>query len=142
MQKKQTAVIRSFNRRYTSVLGILDKQVFDTSLSWPEGRLLLEISFTNLATPLNLAKSLGLDKSYTSRLLKKLANKGFIEKRRSKTDLRSIKLNLTKKGEEMVANLNRQTDKRLETIFAPLSDQEQKELYQAITTINQLLFMK
>lgn len=140
MNQHQLASIRSFNRKYTAMLGVFNKQVFNTALTWPEGRILLEISFTASITPILLSEKLNLDKSYTSRLIKKLATTGYLVKNRSKEDLRSINLSLTDKGKKMVVNLNKQTDHNINNAFINLSDSEQADLYHAIEIINNLLF--
>ncbi|WP_235700308.1 MarR family transcriptional regulator [Companilactobacillus paralimentarius] len=72
LNQSEITSIRSFNRNYTKLLGILNKKVLDTPLSWTEGRVILEIYFNQDKTPIEVANHLSLDKSYTSRILKRL----------------------------------------------------------------------
>jgi len=53
----------------------MNKKVLNTPFSWTEGRVLLEISFNNDKTPIEVANNLDLDKSYTSRILNRFEKK-------------------------------------------------------------------
>jgi hypothetical protein len=55
LNQNEITSIRSFNRDYTKLLGILNKKVFDTPLSWTEGRVILEIYFNQDKTPIEVA---------------------------------------------------------------------------------------
>ena len=54
--------IRAFNRHYTQVLGVLNKRTFDTDLTWPEGRILIEVAVNHLDTPMAVTRALHLHK--------------------------------------------------------------------------------
>lgn len=142
MDPNQAALIRHFNRHYTLLLGILDKQVFDTDLTWPESRLLLEISFHYPITPMKLSRSLHLDKSYTSRLVNQLVRKQEIKKEPSPTDLRSVEIFLTSHGQQTVAYLNQKSNAQIQKILTSVPEQQQTQLYQAFKLINTILFEK
>ncbi|WP_243674170.1 hypothetical protein [Lentilactobacillus kisonensis] len=50
MKPNELATIRYFNREYTEILGILNKNVFNIDLSWPEARILLTMRTERLTT--------------------------------------------------------------------------------------------
>lgn len=134
--------IRNFNRDYTKLLGIMNKKVLNTPLSWTEGRVLLEISFNNDKTPIEVANNLELDKSYTSRILKRFEKNGLIRKSPSATDSRSVDLSLTTAGQELVSELDDRSNQQIQDLLTDLSTDEQKQFYQAMTTLNNLLFTR
>ncbi len=134
--------IRNFNRDYTKLLGIMNKKVLNTPLSWTEGRVLLEISFNNDKTPIEVANNLELDKSYTSRILKRFEKNGLIRKSPSATDSRSVDLCLTTAGQELVNKLNDRSNQQIQNLLTDLSTAEQKQFYQAMTTLDNLLFTR
>ena len=136
----QIEEIRQFNRRYTQILGVLNKKVFDTNLTWPEGRILIEIGINHITTPMVLAKKLNLDKSYASRTVNKLVKRGILEKNSSPDDLRSVKLNLTEYGWDVFNDVNQRSNSLMKEVLSPLSNTQQKEFFNNIESLNTLLF--
>ncbi|AKP68294.1 MarR family winged helix-turn-helix transcriptional regulator [Companilactobacillus ginsenosidimutans] len=137
---KEIATIRSFNRRYTTVLGLLNKQVFDTTLSFTEARVMQKIAEISNITPKNIATSLNLDPSYTSRILKKLNKLGLIIITQSTIDARSKILTLSSNGKKQVKVLDDDSNIQIQDLIAKLNADEQQRLYQSFSTIQKLLF--
>lgn len=142
LSAREIHLIRNFNRDYTSVLGILNKRVFDTDLSWPEGRILLEIAFNKNVTPAEISTKLQIDKSYTSRIINRLVAKDLVIKTASPSDSRSVILCISNTCEPIIQNLNKKSDLQVEQLVDSLSDDEQTELFQAFETLENLLFGK
>lgn len=140
LSKAEIKQIRQFNRHYTQVLGVLNKQIFGTDLSWPEGRILIEIGLNHLTSPMQVAERLQLDRSYTSRTINRLAKKGLIEKLPSPTDGRAWHLRLTAAGQATFDAVNQKSDEQITDLLAPLTPAEQAEVFQSITTLAALLF--
>ncbi len=134
--------IRQLNRDYTRVLGVMNKQIFGTTLSWPEGRIMIEIGLNHLTAPMQVASRLGLDRSYTSRTINRLVKRGLIEKLPSPTDSRSVQLRLTPEGRRVFAQINTRSDDQLVDLIRDLSTAEQEELYASFATIDKLLFKR
>lgn len=134
--------IRQLNRDYTRVLGVMNKQIFGTTLSWPEGRIMIEIGLNHLTAPMQVASRLGLDRSYTSRTINRLVKRGLIEKLPSPTDSRSVQLRLTPEGRRVFAQINARSDDQLVDLIRDLSTAEQEELYASFATIDKLLFKR
>ncbi|MFD1472975.1 MarR family winged helix-turn-helix transcriptional regulator [Companilactobacillus mishanensis] len=139
---EEIATIRSFNRKYTTVLGLLNRQVFDTTLSFTEARVLQKIAEIPNISPKNIANNLGLDPSYTSRILKKLNKLDLVNIVASSVDARSKILSLTADGENQVKILDEDSNIQIEDLIADLSPAEQTELYQSFSTIEKILFNK
>ena len=142
LNKSEISSIRNFNRDYTKLLGIMNKKVLNTPLSWTEGRVLLEISFNNDKTPIEVATNLDLDKSYTSRILNRFEKNGLISKSPSATDSRSVELSLTTEGQKMVKELDDRSDQQIKDSLADLSPTEQQQFCQSMATLDKLLFTR
>lgn len=140
LTKNEISGIRNFNRNYTKLLGILNKRVLNTPLSWTEGRVLLEISFNHDKTPIAVANSLELDKSYTSRIIKRFEKHDLINKVPSTTDSRSVELSLTAAGLELVKEIDERSDQQIKDLLIDLSSDEQQQFYQAMEILENLLF--
>ncbi|NVY95792.1 MarR family transcriptional regulator [Lactobacillus sp. DCY120] len=139
LPKKQINQIRDFNRQYTQALGVLDKRLLGPTLNWTEARVLLEIKLNHCPTPLALARLLDLDKSYTSRIIKKLVQKQLVSKTASTQDLRSVTLTLTAKGDEVARDLDQKSQEQIRWLLRNLNAAEQEEFYTGIRKLAQLL---
>ncbi|MFC6177776.1 MarR family winged helix-turn-helix transcriptional regulator [Companilactobacillus huachuanensis] len=142
LDKSEISSIRNFNRDYTKLLGIMNKKVLNTPLSWTEGRVLLEISFNNDKTPIEVATNLDLDKSYTSRILNRFEKNNLIRKSPSATDSRSVELSLTTDGQKMVKELDERSDQQIKDLLADLSTTEQQQFFQSMAILDKLLFTR
>ncbi len=131
--------IRSFNRYYTNILGLLDRHVLNSPYSLTEGRILLEIAQMGGCTVTALADAFHLNIGYLSRTLSALQSLGLIEKQTSDTDSRSKILRLTDCGLEQADFLNRKSDEQIAGIIAPLSKEQGTELVHCMKRIRELL---
>ena len=139
MDDKKIEVIRHFNREYTQRLGILQKNVFNSEISWAEARVLMEINYLQSPTPIKISNNLELDKSYVSRVIKRLNKLSYVEKTTSEEDKRAKLLVLTPTGRTVVQQLNTNSDEQIQSIVNNLDNEEQEAFYQSINTLNKLL---
>src|SRR5690349_4446182 len=72
------ATVRAFNRFYTRRIGVLDEGLLATPFTLTESRLLWEFAHRERVTASELARDLGLDRGYLSRLLRGLRERGLI----------------------------------------------------------------
>ncbi|MGM0921246.1 MAG: MarR family winged helix-turn-helix transcriptional regulator [Bacillota bacterium] len=128
MDKEIIYDIRQFNRFYTKVLGLFNNQILDTDYSLTEARILFEISERTECIANNLVQELNIDRSYMSRILRKLEREELIEKKSSTIDNRKNFLFLTKKGEELLDKINIQSDDQINQMFNGLTDSEINEI--------------
>lgn len=75
--------IRSFNRFYTNILGLLNQHMLGSGYSLTEVRVMLEISKINHCTANALATQLDIDRSYMSRIINNLEKNELITKAQS-----------------------------------------------------------
>lgn len=140
LNNEEIKLIRHFNRKYVLALGVLNKQIFNTDLSWPEGRILEEIGNKQPIKPISIASSLKIDKSYTSRIINKLVKKELVTKQPSLKDARSIQLMLTDKGQKVFLNIDQRSTAQIQEFISDLTPAEQRQFFDCIQTINHLLF--
>ncbi|KMY49815.1 MarR family winged helix-turn-helix transcriptional regulator [Peribacillus loiseleuriae] len=139
MDKEIIYDIRQFNRFYTKVLGLFNNQILDTDYSLTEARILFEISERTECIANNLVQELNIDRSYMSRILRKLEREDLIKKKSSTIDSRKNFLFLTKKGEELLGKINIQSDEQINQLFNGLSDSEINEIRISMMIIKEKL---
>ena len=127
--------VRQFNRFYTGVLGLLDRSILDSEFSLAEARVLYELHEGGPRMAKALSESLRIDKSYLSRMLRKLENKGFIRKLPSRSDGRANDLALTEKGIQVIRNLNMRSDRQIGSLLYALTAEQREEIRASMETI-------
>src|SRR5215510_488239 len=103
--------IRSFNRFYTNIIGLLDRHFLDTPFSLTEGRVLYEISHTELCTAKKIRTNIDIDEGYLSRIIDKFIKSGLIRKSPASEDRRLHVIILTEKGQREFSKLNDNSNK-------------------------------
>jgi len=134
-----TAAVRRFNRFYTRRIGVLQEGLAETRFSLAESRLLWEFAHRDRTTAAELARDLGLDPGYLSRLLRGLKEGKLIKGIRSEADARHLHLSLTAAGKRAFAPLDKHSEEGVAALLAPLGEPEQGKLLAAMRTIEQLL---
>ena len=131
--------IRSFNRFYTNLLGLLDKTLLKSQYSFTEVRTLFEINRLAPITASDLVKLINLDPAYLSRILSGFEGKNLIRKEKSRTDRRKQHLSLTLEGQEVISKLQEKANEQIEKLLENLSQDEQNRLVSAMGTIERTL---
>lgn len=134
-----TAAVRRFNRFYTRRIGVLEEGLAQTRFSLAESRLLWEFAHRDRTTAAELARDLGLDPGYLSRLLRVLKDGKLIRTERSAVDARHLHLSLSTAGRRAFAPLDKHTDEAVAALLAPLDDADRLKLLAAMRMIEQLL---
>lgn len=132
------AHIRAFNRFYTDLIGLLDKHLLQSDYSLAEARILYEIHVGQPISASQIMATMHIDKSYLSRVLKKLEKDGLIRKTSSERDARTTLLSLTSEGIAVFTTLNEASDTQINALLSTLPAAQHQELVQhmqAITTI-------
>jgi DNA-binding MarR family transcriptional regulator/GNAT superfamily N-acetyltransferase len=135
----QIAAVRAFSRFYTRQLGLLEEGLLKTAFSLTEGRVLYELAQRDGLTASDLARDLGLDAGYLSRILKKFEVQGFLERAPCDADGRQSRLTLTNAGRAAFAPLDSASKQEVAGLLTPLSSGERAELVASMTTVQRLL---
>ncbi|MEJ6348480.1 MarR family transcriptional regulator [Holzapfeliella sp. He02] len=131
--------IRHFNRFYTRILGVFNNRVFDLDYSLLEMRALGEIGRCEGITSNELTTILSIDKTYLSRILKKLKQNDLIYRQKDEIDQRLFHLYLTKDGIDLYHYIETQSDNQIAANLKGLSAKEITELETSMKTIEKLL---
>ncbi|MBF4507771.1 bifunctional helix-turn-helix transcriptional regulator/GNAT family N-acetyltransferase [Flavobacterium sp. JLP] len=134
-----TSEIRSFNRFYTSYLDILNQRYLDSNYSLTEVRIIYEIGESKTITAQKLSEILSLDKGYLSRILKRFLKENIIAKVLSTSDKRTLNIELTALGNELLKAFNEKVDNQLENKIEKLNYTEKLELVNSMHVVKNLL---
>jgi len=141
MKQNQELVdrIRSFNRFYTNIIGLLDQHFLDSPFSLTEGRVLYEICNTQECTAKKIRENIVIDEGYLSRILDTFVKRGLIKKTPSSNDGRSRIILATEKGKQEFANINENSNTLVSQMIAELSEEQRAELLNKMEGIRTLL---
>jgi DNA-binding MarR family transcriptional regulator/GNAT superfamily N-acetyltransferase len=131
--------VRRFNRLYTRRIGALRAGLLDSPFSLAEARLLYELAHRECPAAADLARDLGLDAGYLSRLLRGLERRRLISRERSKSDARQSLLSLTAAGRRTFATLDARSSAEVRALLGKLSDAGQRRLVGAMRDVERLL---
>lgn len=141
MEENQDIIdkVREFNRFYTNVIGLLDRHFLDTPFSLTEGRVLYEISHTELCTAKKIRSNIDIDEGYLSRIIDKFIEKGLVRKTPAAEDRRLHLVVLTEKGKREFSKLNDNSNQQISELLNKLSESERSELVGMMDRIRVLL---
>ena len=141
MESSQDLVarIRSFNRFYTNIIGLLEQHFLDSPFSLTEGRVLYEICNTEECSAKKIRANIVIDEGYLSRILDSFVKRGLIEKTPSPTDRRLQIILPTEKGKWEFSQLNDNSDTLISQMIEELSEDKRKELVEKMEGIRALL---
>ncbi|HXD11903.1 MAG TPA: MarR family winged helix-turn-helix transcriptional regulator [Anaerolineales bacterium] len=131
--------IRSFNRFYTNIIGLLDQHFLDSPFSLTEGRVLYEICNTEECSAKKIRQNILIDEGYLSRILDSFAKRGLIKKTASPNDGRLRIIVPTERGKREFASLNDNSNKTIFRTIEKLSEQECTDLVKMMEHIRGLL---
>lgn len=137
---KETALkIREFHRFYLPKFDLLNKNYLESAYSMLEARILFEIVENKECFAHLIAKKLGIDKGYLSRILKNFEKNGLIERKVNKDDARLSEIKPTSKCEKIVCELIEKTNQKTLSVLSNLNDKDCEKIIQAINTIIEVL---
>lgn len=131
--------VRRFNRYYTRTIGVLQEGWLNGPFSLTEARVLFELAHREKPTATLVRNGLDLDAGYLSRILATFEKRGLVEKTPSDDDGRQTLLALTNKGREQFAPLEARTVEHVAGMLRALSENQQRQLIDAMHTIEKLL---
>ena len=131
--------IRSFNRFYTNIIGLLEQHFLDSPFSLTEGRVLYEICNTEDCSAKKIRKNIIIDEGYLSRILDGFVKRGLIQKTPSPTDKRLWIIVPTEKGKSEFVTLNDNSNRLISRMIEKLSDEDRADLLIKMEGIRALL---
>ncbi|MBS2025151.1 MAG: MarR family transcriptional regulator [Deltaproteobacteria bacterium] len=133
------STVRTFNRFYTRVVGVLGEQHLRTGLTLGQARVLFEIGQLAPVEARALQAYLSLDRGYVSRRLAELESARLITRVRGAEDARRKPIVLTAKGRQRLALLDERSIAIVQRLTARLDGAQQRKLQSAMIEIQRLL---
>jgi DNA-binding MarR family transcriptional regulator/GNAT superfamily N-acetyltransferase len=133
------AALRRFNRFYTQRIGVLREGWVSSPFSLTQARVLYELSRREQPTATELAKDLGLDAGYLSRILRDFEAAGLIRRQASESDGRRSLLSITERGRKRFAPIEARSNQETRGMIEPLGPGDRTRLVEAAQTIEQVL---
>lgn len=137
--EEKIAAVRQFNRFFTRQIGVLREGLLHSPYPLTDARILFELGHGSQMTASRLARELGLDTGYLSRILTRLEQQGLLEKMRSANDGRQFFLSLTPEGKEAFTLLDQRSRDEVSEMLDDLSAENQQRLLKAMHTIESVL---
>ena len=131
--------IRSFNRFYTKILGLVDNKILKTDYSLLESRILFELYYQEKMTSSDIVKELNIDPSYLSRIIKKFEKEGLLEKQRCSNDSRKQIINLTDNGKDVYLHLQDISNDHIKSLIDDLSEKNRNRLIESMNSVRSIL---
>jgi DNA-binding MarR family transcriptional regulator/N-acetylglutamate synthase-like GNAT family acetyltransferase len=137
--ERDVAAMRRFNRFYTQKIGVLSDGFLHSPFTLTEARVLYEIAYRKNASATELARDLGLDAGYLSRILAGFEKKKLLKRTPSETDGRRFHLSLTEKGRKAFAPLDEGSRADAAALLEPMPAAQRHRLVGAMATIESTL---
>ncbi len=130
--------VRRFNRFFTRRIGVLDPYL-GSDLSLTDVRVLYELAHRDTHVASELARELGLDGGYMSRILRRFEVAGWIHRSANAKDGRQSVLSLTPAGRASFEPLQQRSHEDATALLAPLAPARRQEVVDAMERIETLL---
>jgi DNA-binding MarR family transcriptional regulator/N-acetylglutamate synthase-like GNAT family acetyltransferase len=127
--------VRSFNRFYTRRIGILREGHLGSPYSLTEVRVLYELAHRDRPSAAEIARDVGLDAGYLSRMLARFGRRGLVQRAPSAKDRRQTRLSLTSKGERAFAPLNAAASREIGDMLKGLSAVDRERVVSAMAVV-------
>jgi DNA-binding MarR family transcriptional regulator/N-acetylglutamate synthase-like GNAT family acetyltransferase len=136
-----TDEVRSFNRFYTSEIGLLERHLPASELSLPEARVLYELAHAPQAgwTAAEIGRRLRMDKAHLSRIVARLRARRLMRARASPAHGKQVLLSLTDLGRTAFAAADAGARAQVEALLLPIDAEGRERLASAMGDIRAIL---
>ncbi len=124
--------IRQHSRQLVRELDIVKGVYLGTGYTFSQCHVLFELSLHKSLTLMELAEKLLIDKSNTSRTVKKLVELGLVKSEKVSSDNRQKLFSLTSKGEKALCATTDLADQQVEQALENLSEEQQELVIQGL----------
>ncbi len=137
--QQQIETVRAFNRDYTRRIGVLSQGLLDSPYSLTQVRVMFEVAHRPGVLAGQLARGLGLDRGYLSRILKGFEAQRLLARAAAAEDARRQPLRLTALGKRVFAPLERRSQEQVRAMLAGVQGPRRAALLEAMGTIRRAL---
>lgn len=135
---RRVAAVRRFNRFYTLKIGALEEGHSKSRFSLAEARVLYELAHREGPSASDLARDLGIDAGYLSRILTGFWKKKLITSTPLPEDRRKTRLDITATGRRAFAPLDRRSRQEIGAWLGRVPPPDQARLVAAMGTIERI----
>ncbi len=109
--------------------------VAEYDVSWAQWMVLNAVYFEKAKTPAQIAQHIGVDRSAITRLVDRLEAKGLVLRSRENADRRSINIELTSKGRNLIPVLLDSAQTHEQRFFELLNENEQQNFFRGLSVL-------
>lgn len=131
--------LRAFGRFYTRRMGLLEHGFLASNFTLTQARILYELATRDGLVASTIARELGLDAGYLSRILTRFKAAGLLEATPSTKDGRRAILELTAAGRAAFAPLDRASQMQAAELVDGLASSDRSRLVRAMSEVRSLL---
>ena len=135
MLARQIDAARRFNRFYTQRIGVLEEGLLESPFPLTEVRVLYELAHGAGIGAAELARGLGIDKGYVSRILARFRARGWLAHAIAEGDGRRRVLSLTSAGRRALVPLERRSRQQMRALLASIAAPARTRVLDAMRTI-------
>lgn len=139
MKEKTVTRIREFNRFYLPEFDLLGNSYLGSEYSATEARVLFEVFTNDGCTASTIAKTMNIDKSYLSRVIRNHEKKGYLYREVSATDSRAYEIHLTESGVSRARDFIEKSNTQIGKKIQHLTDDACEQLISALNIITNIL---
>lgn len=133
------AEIRSFNRFYTRLIGLLNEHLPASDFTLAEARVIYELATGGEQTAAELCRGLDMDKAHLSRIVARFRARGLIQSRVNPTHGKQLLLSLTEEGQRAFAAADQGSRAQMESLLSPLDPEARQDLIASMRRIRQTI---
>jgi MarR family transcriptional regulator, organic hydroperoxide resistance regulator len=108
-------------------------------LTYNQYKTLLTVADRGEGTLGDLARELAVTMSSASQMVERLVGQGLIDRRQDADNRRQVRIRLTERGEELIAELRQGILAEYRKLLARLPEEEQEDLVRSLETIARIL---
>ena len=132
------AEVRSFNRFYTSEIGLLNEHMPASEFGLAQARVLYELA-QRAQTAADLGRTLTMDKARLSRIVSEFRRRGLVASDPDPRHRKRLNLSLTETGRSTFRTVDEGTRTQVATLLAPVDDAHRQRLVEAMRAIKAAL---
>jgi DNA-binding MarR family transcriptional regulator/N-acetylglutamate synthase-like GNAT family acetyltransferase len=133
------AAVRSFNRFYTSRIGVLRRGYLRTRWTLGEARVIYELAQRDALEVPELRERLAIDAGYLSRVLARLERGGVVRREPSPSDRRRQVARLTARGRRAFTTLDERSAADTRALLEGVDEHELPRLVEALAVVRHTL---
>jgi len=131
--------LRQFNRFYTPIIGVLEKNYLGLGRSLTDVRIIFELYRRRACVARDVAQELRVDAGYLSRTLQRFEREGIVTRTRAKTDHRRVLIRLTAKGRDEFKVVDKRARAAMGEIIGWLTPAERRSLVRALDAVQRIV---